>query len=111
MTEGTAPPRKRPVRGKHDWYDVARRLSDTPGRWILADHDVSTSMAWRAGNDQIAPLRDLRGRIEYAHRDTAFVTGNRGTSRYGDLWLRWVPEGWTEEAQQAADIAEQNQEH
>jgi len=111
MTEENIPPRKRPVRGKHDWQSVASRLSDTPGRWILAQQDVSTSMAWRAGNGQIAALNVLRGRIEYRHRDTAFVTGDRGTTRYGDLWLRWVPDGWAEDQQVAADIAERNEEN
>lgn len=108
---GDSPPRKRPVRGKHDWFAVASRLSDAPNRWILAERDVSTSMAWRAGTGRIAALNGLRGRIQAVHRNTAYVTGDRGTSRYGDLWLKWTPDGWDEEAEQTARIAEQNEEN
>lgn len=99
-------PPKRFVKGKHDWQEVAGRLQANPGRWILADTDVSTSTVWRAGNGGIATLNRLGGKVESRHRDTHLEDGTRGTSRYGDLWLRWTPDGWSEADQAATDLAQ-----
>ncbi len=92
-------PPKRFVKGKHDWQEVVERLRANPGRWILADVNVSTSTVWRAGKGGIAALNRLGGSVESRHRDTHMEDGARGTSRYGDMWLRWTPDGWTEEDQ------------
>lgn len=97
-------PPKRYVKGKHDWQSVVVRLLANPGRWILADSDVSTSTAWRAGKGGIAALNRIGGKVESRHRDTRLEDGARGTSRYGDLWLRWTPDNWTDDEQTAVDL-------
>lgn len=87
-----APPRKGnrwdSERGKHDWKGVAAKVAATPGEWVLADSHVASGTAQNVRNGKVIPLRDLGGKIEATIRRSRLV----GSSRYGDLYVRWTPQ-------------------
>ena len=97
---GEAPtPRRRSAR--YDWDDVRKRMEDHPGLWILADADVSTGMFTFVSRGRPAAFYGMGGHLECTMRDQKFREGTRTLA--GELWVRWEPEGWTEEDQARAE--------
>lgn len=103
----TPPPRRRRSDSRHNWDVIAASLREEPAAWVLAASGVSNTMAWRAGRGDIAALRALGGQVHSHHRDTYTEQGASGSTRYGDLWLKWTPEGWTEDDDTVQSVVNQ----
>lgn len=81
-------------RGKHNWKNAAYLLSQSPGEWLLVARDVASGTAQNVRRGRIIPIRDLGGTVEAAMRGST----RRGTTRYGDLYVRWTPDESEEKA-------------
>lgn len=77
-------------KSKHDWSGAALRVRVAPGEWVLVASHVATGTAQNVRKGKVLPLRDLGGTIEATMRHSRV----EGKSRYGDLYIRWFPEGW-----------------
>lgn len=81
-------------RGKHNWKNAAYLLSCHPGEWLLVARDVASGTAQNVRSGRVIPIRDLGGTVEAVMRGSTL----RGTTRYGDLYVRWTPDESEEQA-------------
>lgn len=92
MTGSTNPPprgtRWDNERARHDWRAVAEKVQANPRQWVHVASDVSNGTAQNVRKGLVAPLRDLGGKIEAVCRHTRLV----GTTRFGDLYVKWTPQ-------------------
>lgn len=93
VAETALPPVKR---SKYDWVLIVEMLRREPGRWVMVP-DVSNGHAAKLAAEGNRWLNALGGTIRVHQRNTRPVKGPRGTSRRGDLWLQWEPEGWVDD--------------
>jgi hypothetical protein len=81
-------------KSKHDWSGAAARVAAAPGEWVLVASHVASGTAQNVRTGKVLPLRDLGGSVEATMRHSRL----EGKSRYGDLYVRWTPERWIEQA-------------
>lgn len=92
MTQATdvwvdTPPDTRPRR--YDWEQIVAGLREHPARWTLALPDAPLSVAVAIDNRAMKALQMDDGKVEVRRRDTYTLEGTK--KRYGNLWLRFVP--------------------
>lgn len=103
-TPGSPPPRapRNVSRARYDWPDIRKRLENTPGLWILAYEDVSTGTYYYVSRGRLSYFEGMGGYLECTMRNKHPLP-DKPTISEGELWLRWEPEGWTEEDQARAE--------
>ena len=90
--------------GRYDWVGARKTLEDNPGVWLLMFNEpVSTGTYSHASRGKLVAFHGLGGYLESRLIDQEKV----GTITEGSLWMRWEPEGWTEEDQARANAAAQ----
>ena len=100
LTPGDPPPPiQRP--GRYDWNAARKRLETNPGVWLLVFPDVSTGTFYYASRGRMTAFAGMGGWLESRIRDQK----RKGSSAEGELWMRWEPDGWTEEDQARANAA------
>lgn len=94
-------------RSKYDWPFIVSQMRAEPGRWVMVQ-DVSNGLASKLATVGNRWLNDLGGTVDVYQRNTRPVKGPRGTSRRGELWLRWKPDGWVDDRSTYLIIEEAN---
>lgn len=96
----TVPPTKRRPT-KYDWDGARNLLEANPGLWVQVFDRFTSGMYTflRQGGPII--LQEMGGELQLSLRNQELV----GKTKYGTLYLRWTPEGWTETDQAAAEAA------
>jgi hypothetical protein len=103
LTRGTVAtsPVAKPRPTKYDWETARDLLESNPGLWVLTFNNFSSGMFSYARRGGPAALRELGGDLQLSLRNQVMV----GKTKFGTLWARWTPEGWTEDDQAAAEAA------
>jgi hypothetical protein len=91
--------KRRPT--KYDWDSVRDLLEANPGLWVLTLKDVSSGMYSWVRKRYPPGFEGMGGQMQISLRNQQMI----GKTKYGDLWLRWIPEGWTDEDQARAEAA------
>lgn len=99
-TVALEPPKPRP-KTKYDWPAARQLLEDNPGLWVLVFNRFSTGMFSYVRRGGPEAFHGLGGHLQVSLRNQEY----EGTSKFGNLWLRWVPEGWTDDDQARAEEA------
>lgn len=99
-TVALAPPRT-PPKTKYDWPGARKMIENNPGLWVLVFDRFSTGMYSYVRRGGPEAFHGLGGHLQVSLRNQEYD----GTSKFGNLWLRWVPEGWTDEDQARAEAA------
>lgn len=93
-------PGARPL--KYDWVGARRLLEDNPGLWIKVFEEFSAGMYAFARRGGPSVMHGMGGQFQVSLRNTYLVK----KTRYGDLWMRWIPEDWSETDQQRVEAAQ-----
>lgn len=101
-TVSTTPPTKRRPT-KYDWDGARVLLEANPGLWVLVFDEFTSGMYTFLRQGGPLVLQEMGGNLQLSLRDQHLVD----KTKYGKLWLRWTPEGWTEQDQAAAEAAHQ----
>lgn len=99
---GELPPRA-PGPTKFDWAGVRAELEKNPGLWIKALDEVPTGIYTYVRRGKNLAFYGMGGYLEASLPNQRQIDGERG--KRGTLWLRWEPEGWTEQDQARAEAA------
>lgn len=99
-TVALSPPKPQ-VRTKYDYSAARKLLEDNPGLWVLVFKKFSTGMFTYVRQGRPEAFHGMGGHMQVSLRNQV----SQGPSRWGDLWLRWVPEGWTADDQARAEAA------
>lgn len=92
-------PSTRPT--KYDWVGARKLLEDNPGLWVVVFNDFSAGMYAFARRGGPAVMHGMGGEFQVSLRNQTL----KGKTRYGSLWMRWIPEGWTEDDQKRVEAA------
>lgn len=99
MTE--APTRGHGFTPKYDWGEVAEKIRQAPNEWVEL-FEVSSGVIQNVRKGRVVALRqflaEYGGSIEAVMRDSQLVTTESGTSRRGNLFVLWSPEGEVDSA-------------
>jgi hypothetical protein len=94
----------RPTR--YDWEGARKMLEKSPGLWVLVFNDFSAGMYSFARRGGPAAMHGMGGQFQVSLRNQRL----KGKTRYGSLWMRWIPEDWTDEHQRIVEAtAEQGE--
>jgi hypothetical protein len=99
-TVALEPPKPKP-RTKYDWPAARQLLEDNPGLWVLVFNRFTTGMFSYVRRGGPEAFHGLGGHMQVSLRNQEYD----GPTKFGDLWLRWVPEGWTDDDQRRAEEA------
>lgn len=91
--------KRRPT--KYDWDGARALLEDNPGLWVLALKGVSSGMYSHVRKGCPPGFDGMGGQLSLSLRNQELI----GRTKFGDLWLRWTPEDWTEEDQARVEAA------
>jgi len=97
------PPRRRSGRAVYDWDKVRAMLEDNPGLWVMALTGLSSGMYSYVRNGGPEAFVGMGGHMQVSLRNRRPNPNAKGS--IGDLWLRWIPAGWTAEDQARAEAA------
>lgn len=86
---------------KYDWAGARRLLEENPGLWVLVFNDFSAGMYAFARRGGPAVMHGMGGQFQVSLRNQTL----KGKTRYGSLWMRWIPEGWTDDDQKRVEAA------
>lgn len=86
---------------KYDWPAARRQLEDNPGLWVLVFDRFSSGMYSYVRRGGPKALAGMGGHLQLSLRNQKY----EGPTKWGDLWLRWIPDGWTDEDQARAEAA------
>jgi hypothetical protein len=99
-TVALEPPRPKP-RTKYDWPAARQMLEDNPGLWVMVFTRFSTGMFSYVRRGGPEAFHGLGGQLQVSLRNQEY----EGASKFGNLWLRWIPEGWTDDDQKRVEEA------
>lgn len=99
IAAGSPPTKRRPT--KYDWDGARKLLEDNPGLWVLVFDQFTSGMYTFLRQGGPVVLQEMGGDLQLSLRDQHMIE----RTKYGKLWLRWTPEGWTEEDQARAEAA------
>jgi hypothetical protein len=94
------PPRKRRPT-KYDWDGARVLLEANPGLWVEVFDRFTSGMYTFLRQGGPAVLREMGGDLQLSLRNQELIE----KTKYGTLYLRWTPEGWTEQDQARAEAA------
>lgn len=94
-------PSSAPKRTKYDWEGARRMLEDNPGLWVMVFDSFSSGMYSYVRRGGPVALAGMGGHLQISLRNQELV----GKTKFGNLWLRWIPEDWTDEDQARAEAA------
>lgn len=86
---------------KYDWSGARRMLEENPGLWVLVFNDFSAGMYAFARRGGPAVMHGMGGQFQVSLRNQTL----KGKTRYGSLWMRWIPEDWTDDDQKRVEAA------
>jgi len=99
-TVATAPQHKRRPT-KYDWDGAVELLTANPGLWVQVFDKFTSGMYTFLREGGPEALRVMGGSLQMSLREQEKI----GKTKYGKLWLRWTPEGWTQDDQARAEAA------
>lgn len=95
----TPPTKRRPT--KYDWDGARALLEANPGLWVLVFDKFTSGMYTFLREGGPVVLQEMGGSLQLSLRDQELI----GKTKYGKLWLRHTPDGWTDQDQAAAEAA------
>jgi hypothetical protein len=84
---------------KYDWVGARKLLEENPGMWVLVFNDFSSGMYAFARRGGPGSMHGMGGHFQVSLRNQKV----KDKTSYGSLWMRWIPEGWTDEHQRIAE--------
>jgi hypothetical protein len=99
-TVSTAPPTKRRAT-KYDWDGARVVLEANPGLWVQVFDKFTSGMYTFLRRGGPVALQEMGGNLQMSLRNQYLVN----KTKYGTLYLRWTPDGWTAEDQARAEAA------
>ncbi len=102
-TVATRLPRAKAPNVRYDWPAVRALMEAHPGLWVKALEGLSSGMYSYVRRGGPTAFHGMGGHMQVSLRNQHPNPNKDAKGKVGDLWVRWIPEGWTDQDQARAE--------